>query len=40
MTDKELEQLAEKRSYRDLGRLSPAYVKGYVDGWRDDEKHH
>jgi hypothetical protein len=40
LTDNEILKLAEERSLRDLGRLSPAYLKGYLKGWRDEEKHH
>ena len=40
LTDEDILKLAEERSLRDLGRLSPAYLKGYLKGWRDEEKHH
>ena len=40
MTDKEIEQLAEQSSIKYLGRISPAYIDGYIQGWRDEAKHH
>ena len=40
LPNEEILKLAEERSLRDLGRLSPADLKGYLKGWRDEEKHH
>lgn len=39
-TDKELRKIAEEKSVKVLGRLSPAYVMGYIKGYKDEMKHH
>ena len=40
ISDKELRKKAEEKSLKMLSRLSPAYVKGYIEGYKDEMKHH
>lgn len=40
MTEKELAELATQRSLKALGRISPAYIDGYMKGYRDEEAIH
>ncbi len=35
MDKDKLEQLAEKKSWASLGRLSPAYIKGFIEGYNE-----
>ena len=35
MDKDKLEQLAEEKSWTSLGRLSPAYIKGFIEGYNE-----